>query len=502
MAKLAGLVRLFRNRDTLLFLYLLCATFYWLASAWGPSKQEFSQIDTLFLAGYVALVAIIQAGIFLALRRFFPDGAMKTVGYSGYALFVVFNLFTILLLHNEWILSLGDLTLVLVAVAAFFVVLLIARAAPTIVVGIVLIATAAGMGIELFQVALNEIKSKRAALVVTDSFPENLVYPEFKQRRNVYLISFDALTPEVLMKKFSGLDKFDYLDALDKYSPQVIRNSFSYENATLGTLNQILSLDNEWFRHLWDKYSLTIGKYPSPVLEVFSRNDYKLQFLYGNSYFGPGGDATIDYYEIADATGICNHVALPIAFAGYCLPVFRTLRAEATGAKDYPQLLFDRIAVSAKTGDNWLTQAHIYSPGHTPTYYDPANEAHVEGYIKYLQEAMQQTALYIDRLVETIQRDDPTAVLLIFGDHGLWVSRGLDPMNDVEGAPYTQVETIQDRHGIYAAIIADDFCDLTRDGPTAISTLIRMVITCLADGEDPLPGSPMTDDWFLPYVYE
>lgn len=69
--------------------------------------------------------------------------------------------------------------------------------------------------------------------------------------------------------------------------------------------------------------------------------------------------------------------------------------------------------------------AHIYRPGHTTNSFRYHNlndrERFAESYIRKSNEA----ASYLRRIIDHLRDNDPTAILFVFGDHGMWLSRGM-----------------------------------------------------------------------------
>lgn len=137
-----------------------------------------------------------------------------------------------------------------------------------------------------------------------------------------------------------------------------------------------------------------------------------------------------------------------------------------------------------------MTVAYVYRPGHTKLDFDPYDREDWAEYSKVFGEKkVPETAEILRELLRILDARDRGAVVVLMGDHGTWVSRGLMERNYPDDSPLTREDVFIDRHAVAAAIRPEGFCSDQLDGPIGVGRIGRSVVKCLADGRDPLPAS-------------
>jgi len=507
--------------NTLRGVFILAGvSFAWASSVWIDNEQEFSGEETLayafhcfwVLSGECLVYAVLSS---LAKRRFLSNLFPLIAG----AVFCVFNFYTLILVHIPSIAILGGMltALLLVALLAAFSMVLfqitMRGSVPWFVYGLVVIYL-----LQIYTVFLWETYNREPVVKAAEMLPEHLVFPGFVLRPNVYLISFDALIPEAIAKSFLEIDELSYVKAIREEGLAVIKNVFANKVPTKPSLNSLIAMDESYYEQqpLDVMYSFVTGEVLGPLYALFKFNNYKIQFVYESSLFGPRERAGVDFYGIAQTLGLCKHVDIDYAFMGYCLPWLIEVRIKSN--KKYPEYLFDRIRAVSKSESKWLTLAYINSPRHTKLSYDPYK---VEDWQEYRKEFVtvggaedtpvrpedtfrdSEATSYLLKLIRVVRDNDPHSVLIIFGDHGAWMSRGISPTNVPEDSPFTKKEVYQDHHAIFAAVYPREFCRAEFFNPYSIIRIGRSLVKCLSGGKDPLPKDyQANDDKYLPYVYQ
>jgi len=485
---------------------LAVVSFAWASSVWIDNEQEFSGEETLayiFHCFWVLFAeCLVYAGLSELARRRFLSRLFPFVCGS---VFCVFNFYTLILIHKPSIASLDGVSTALILaalLAAFFMLLshiMKGSSAPWFVYGLVVVYI-----LQIYTVFFWEAYNRERIVRAAEILPEHLVFPKFVQRPNVYLISFDAMIPEALAKSFLKIDGLRYVKAAHEEGLGVIKNVFASKVPTKPSLNSLIAMDESYFERqpLDVRYSFATGEVFGPLYALFRFNNYKLQFVYESSLFGPRERAGVDFYGIAHTQGICKHVATNYAFMGYCIPWLVGNKNQSD--KKYPEYLFDRIRAVAKSESQWLTLSYIYFPGHTKLSYDPYKE---EDWAEYRKEFMSfrdaKATSYLLKLIHVVRENDPNSALIIFGDHGAWMSRGLSLTDVPKDSPFTKKEVYQDHHAVFAAVYPKEFCRPEFSKPYSIIRIGRSLVKCLSGGKDPLPKDyQATDDQFLPYLYQ
>jgi hypothetical protein len=131
---------------------------------------------------------------------------------------------------------------------------------------------------------------------------------------------------------------------------------------------------------------------------------------------------------------------------------------------------------------------YTFYPTHTPPSYDTYSPRHFKIYQKFFQKNSLTTIQIIETFIEAIEKRDPNSVVIVFGDHGAWISRSWkkhlgEP--DPAGIVWTEDLMITERHKVALFVYPKDFCvDEIRDIYT-LNRLGRSVAKCLSNGQDP-----------------
>ena len=484
-----------------------------LALLWMLSQnlKEFSiqEIITFFL--YAAAILFTQVAVMLALDKVslrFPWSKVAA------GLFTALNVYTLILVHNSHFsgLSTGAVMAVIAGLSVGFSAVYLVPSAvfqkAARVFSIIMIVAA---GVQLIK-DMTDVDSYR-------SIPENIQIPEFTKRPNIYIVTFDTMSPESVIRKNVGLDGVSYDDETIKSGGRIIPNTFAEQIPTKMSLNLLYALDMDYFNSLKKKNALISNEAGNPVYEIFRKNGYSLQFMYESAYFGRDM-GRLDYYGIAKVNGVCTHIEKKYALMGYCFENVQAALKSLAGVHDkpYPELLFERIKEVSKSGKPWFTHAHIYQPGHAKNSFNPRSEADWAEFRDLYQRRSEKATRTLQNLIATIKENDPDAVLIIFGDHGALTSRTLlddadkilpdalayNPDNLAQDSPLTYEQIVQDRHAVLNAVFPKTFC---REGfnhnPYSTSRIMRDLIMCLSDGHDPLPENMQPDDGkWKPYLYQ
>ena len=127
--------------------------------------------------------------------------------------------------------------------------------------------------------------------------------------------------------------------------------------------------------------------------------------------------------------------------------------------------------------------SYIFSPGHTEKFYPDPKQDLID-FRKQYAEKSKTTASYLLELINFINEEDPTAILYVFGDHGPYMSRGIDIEKNSEFV-------VQDRYGVWGGIFPKDRCEntfsslkLNKETFMTVSKVAHWIIHCLSNGEN------------------
>jgi len=306
--------------------------------------------------------------------------------------------------------------------------------------------------------------------------------------RNIYVISFDALTSRVALRAIYGINEHPHVSTLAALGFRVT-DTLSAGIDTHHSLGKMFSLGGEFqFRVVRSFFN---GIRPVPLYERLRQNGYRIQFIFANDYFGLDVGRLDYFYPAVASPSICEFIDGRYGVFA-CRPWFRrflreqlglrvlggSFRGQADRAVEFERIL-ERIRwVADRTSrEKWFTFSHFYFPGHASHRYDDI--AATRAYVREMQSTFPELGEYFRRLVAEIKARDPDPVIIIFGDHGGWTTLGAIPGDRAEGNVLSE-ELIQlDRRGALLAVYPSSFCADVIDHRADMSLLFSDVIDCL-----------------------
>jgi hypothetical protein len=142
-----------------------------------------------------------------------------------------------------------------------------------------------------------------------------------------------------------------------------------------------------------------------------------------------------------------------------------------------------RIATRANKSKPQFFASHYPDPNHTNKEYKGTREEFDDFRQEYQAKSVKAASI-MDRMLREIRSADPTAIVLVFGDHGSYTKPRGRYDDDPEGV-------VQDQHGIMGAVFGADGClpfMLPKAG-TRSQTFTQLevgLLQCLSGGTSPL----------------
>ena len=476
------------------------------------------------------------------------------------ALVLVFNVLGLLLSYTEfagWSL-LGRLACLAAAWAVIYAVFL--YGARVLFIGLALLGVSLNLETS-FQVW------QKSRPVTDDNALRQTVLDRFKpvsfvRKPNVYLISWDAIVSEVIAEEFLDIPpgSLGYANYVKNNDFRVFNNAFrdrgmypSAENPELNRIldpkyfggtgivhNQILFFDPS----IWDtlpgrpdhiykdrnspgQLRYFAGERESPLYRIFRNNGYKIMTSADGLFLGTKkGDYIDEFINLGTGYGQCLfslewHHFQGLGFCQYWdervlrhyTPLLKKSEIQATHTYMFPSLqvpmLLPILAKNAESKTPWLSFIHIWSPGHAPgSYYNHADASHRQSWAGQFKKVSAEAGRYMKVIMHAIRSSDPNAIVLFFGDHGMfltvkWTKDDLKTEEDVR-------LHFLDSHAVMAALYPENACAeyMQFDQKyVTVSMLVRALVVCLADGDDPIDwevdySSPYDGIRFEDYLYE
>lgn len=467
-------------------LLVLLSAYYAMGTYFGI-KDEFTSADVRFIFPYAMLVVLIEAGVIFLCHRVLRTKQL-TAGVTG--AFIVLNAFSLQFVMSEAFISLGPAVTALLAAAGVSVgATAVLMASESRVASVAIPAFAALLAASPAAGRLLETPTGGpAGNAATRTASDNVRVVDFVEHPNVYFIGFESAQPQAVLSKYLKLDDAPLPAMLRERGYRTIPNLFSEDSATKGSLHRILDLDPAYS----SDFKAFSGTMPAPLLQIFAANGYETNTLYANGYFGEQKGPYVDHYLFGAGYSVCSFM-LPweakLAFLGAC-----NLRSDwkPMTAGDYNRteapvdLLLDYLAEMQGRSRPQLLFAHISPPEHTPNDY-AGSEAELASFRDYYREISVTAADNMRKVTDAIRTREAEAIIFVFGDHGIWLSRRTLAADDPSF-------TVQDRYAVLGGVQPADACAdyLPRDGgPPSYYTLPMValaIIRCLAGGAEPLVG--------------
>lgn len=310
----------------------------------------------------------------------------------------------------------------------------------------------------------------------------------FRDGRNVYLISFESLPSPQMLRDLYGADNLKHVEYLRANGFRVFDEAFSADSATKTSYQRML----EFSRRLKTRADYAnVLKRGNSTFRSFKDSGYKIQLLYRSNYLDLNS-GIVDHAFPADGFYICDN--LPPSF-GYF--VCRDKFVERINAaifdvrpisyQDQIEHLRQRVDDIVGGSDSWLTINHIAFPNHTPLNFVYDDAAAAEAFKSWMRSNIPEVAEGYRKTIGYILEHDPDSIIITFGDHGAWLSRGVET---VEGMPvrtsmFTLAQVVRDRHSTMLAVYPADFCVNRIFDGSATTTLTESLLRCLGGDDSP-----------------
>ena len=448
------------------------------AATYTSSTAAFSEFDRdaiLLLGGAVNTVLLLGA-LFL-LRR-------KNVANFALSLIVLAGVGTAYIVHTDLYLAGNRASLALLCVMSCAGLFLAFRVVDEWRWGGVALS-----GVALLSLGMIAGKHSTADGTPVSGDVSNIRHISFQRTPNLYFVSFDSMVPRSLLRKNLGVETTGFHDLVEDRMRR-FSNFFSDSVRTTHALNSVLALDVDVYasqqRELekqgrYPDPALFSGRNPSALLGILHRNGYETTSIYANDYFGRRKGPYIDNYVTITRSTICNLLDDSIrilSFWGYCRWFGGSFRGR------YSLMTVEAIKKAGANEGPQFVMVHLYLPGHVEGSFRHGDVEQLEAYKSYNVRMSESAARHLDAIIRHLEDNDPDAILLVYGDHGMFLSQGLEFEDD-------PTFVFQDHYGILGAVYPRDACAVWFDEASAkgwMTTLdaVHAILRCLSGGESAL----------------
>ena len=343
-------------------------------------------------------------------------------------------------------------------------------------------------GAVMILMSVGQYAYTRATLVNVDVSAETVSLP-VNSKRNVYLIGFESLQSPTAYRLNYGIENPQHVEFLKKLGFRVLDYAYSGERSTLRSYSRIFEFKRDVRQDDLGERGVFVND--NSTFRSFRDGGYNIQMLYKNNYF-PVTPSNVTYAFPPPAFDACDELGAYF-FYGLCSKkVANWINENLLGSvkmswKQQIPLLRKRVDVVVDSGKPWFTWTHIKFPGHTHGYMRHPDPEYAAKFRKIVHGQMPVIAENMEKTIGYIVEKDPSAVIVVIGDHGTHLFRGdEDKVRKAvySGDPNFPLKNIlEDQHGIMFAVYPADFCVNRMSGPFSSRALIENLIQCL-DGND------------------
>ncbi|MFK5971418.1 MAG: hypothetical protein QM487_15055, partial [Candidatus Marithrix sp.] len=283
---------------------------------------------------------------------------------------------------------------------------------------------------------------------------------KFKEKPNIYLISFDSMIPSEIARKYMDIQELAYTPTIEanmlKKSP-----SFSPRVPTRRSLNLVMNLDDASF----PKGNFFTGRKPSMLTSIVSSNDYDITTGFYSFYFGKKGSSIDKFKTLVDLPLIETILCIDIKTSfimqtrlfGVCNVVGKYSSINSLLNKKQKERKERWVARVLNTfRENFykirpqFSFLYIFHPnGHAPGNYRHTDLAKRKSYRNYFLLQTTELNKILHRLMNIVKIQDPKSIVMVFGDHGAYLSRGVSREENPEFV-------LLDRHTVELAVLKTD----------------------------------------------
>ncbi len=455
------------------------------AATYTSSAVAFSELDfrQIILFGGAVNVVLLWAALFLLRSEVIANVVLSLVVLAGVA--------TAYVIHTDLFYLAGNRAVLILLCAAACLALFVAfRVIDERHWGGIVLSAAALLSLGLLSLGMEVRDLVGGTPTPVSGDTTNIRHVSFQETPNLYFVSFDAIAPRSLLSKYSGVESTEFHDLVEAKMRR-FPNFFADSVHTTHSLNSLLALDVNVYRSQRRELRengkdpdpfLFSGQNPSPLLSILHDNGYETSSIYFSRLFGKRKGPYIDHYHITSKKTVCNLLDTSIrnlSFWGYC----RLFGGRYGGLQ---RLTAEQVVkVSGQNDGPQFVMAHLSVPGHTAGSFRYGNVEQFERFIEQYIRRSEKAARYLELIIRHLERKDPDAILLVYGDHGPLVSRGLEFKDDPKFV-------VQDNYGVLGAVYPRDTCAswfdevLTTQGYMTILDMLHTLLRCLSGGESAL----------------
>lgn len=338
---------------------------------------------------------------------------------------------------------------------------------------------------------------------------------KFTTKPNIYLIHLESFQSPTAMKYLYNLDNSAFVSNLSKLGFFVSQNNFSNYHGTLTSTASIFLQEHNYYK-LDDGLNDSVGirdmvggRLYNPALATLKNNGYKLEYYHFDSYNFFGSDY-LDYYypsnNIHDSLVIFQNPQINRWRAkvfGMAKPKRRVAELKIEDKENFKKILWSFLDTKVDKSAPYFYYIKFSGADHSPpdgTYNWKDSEGKwIEEYRKLVVEDSPDILEMANKIVER----DPTAIVIMYGDHGATRYRDI-MLNAKKGADANKViydrrkikgyDLALDMFGVFVAVRYPGGNAQLLDGETHVN-MLRMLFSALSGDKSLLNNKPANESY-------
>jgi hypothetical protein len=309
-------------------------------------------------------------------------------------------------------------------------------------VAVLAIPTVFSMGAFVAEATRRGSVDEKSAPIVPYALPAGWEKLQFDERPNIYLLSFDSLIPADVAAAYLQIGRPDYY-RLTTGLLRELPNSLVFNVPSINSLNALMRFDqkqsapsgqNEFFGNGFSLLSETarlngyavVTGWPGYV-PTWQRGRGVDRVIY--PLFSGHADGS---FLCEDGVGSGRKIRVRgLFFCPMMMSIGGFLPDRRAELEPFRDTVLNVALDVAQAASPTVFFAYTYNPiGHTSLDFDVRSKSQFVAYREqFLAQSMLATEV-IERNVISIRAVDPTAIIMIFGDHGAYLSRGREATED------------------------------------------------------------------------
>lgn len=315
-----------------------------------------------------------------------------------------------------------------------------------------------------------------------------MIRARLEQTPNVYLILADSYSSFAHLKA-NGLDVSDFRSYLVGADFRLYDEVFSNYHPTTAAMSALLDMTHHY--HLLSPKPSEVVRSGRVIIggqnnlvNILRRHDYQIQYIHQSPHLLLQG-CSADHCFGGDSYAGARMVLEQIEQAGH-----QDGALKQSSLEDIEEEVA-RLALLGTSDAKRFQYVHLYDPEHAPNHRigkcDQATEMQQYGH------RIANTNRSLKRMLEGLLEKDPTAVIVLAGDHGPFIENQCRRRFDI-----ATLEEYRDRVGVLMAIRWPASYDGRYDG--RVKTLVnvfRYVLASLAHNETAFLDTLVADDVYV-----